>query len=262
MFRYSILTILLVLVVSIYSKEKITIQQNDNGKQQPIIKYIDQNLQSSNNSYECDYVSAGEFYADGTGVIPNWWGFRQGNVLKRQYQLNPNMAEYMFNDTNPKGELCSVSWNKLFGSSRCGYLMPHHIDSDRFVWRRDPACLIFNDSKVVGEVPNCPTAGQVQIAAYAYDLGNKPYQNSSLLTQFDTQLMVSQNYTMEIIFEETTGIYNLYTSIEDGQVLLETHTIQHTACTEYDHGYLLGFYYGGECPAPDYVSVCYEKIIQ
>ncbi len=43
---------------------------------------------------------------------------------------------------------------------------------------------------MVGVVPNCPEANQIQIAAYAYDDGNIPYQNSSLLTMFDNTLMV------------------------------------------------------------------------
>jgi hypothetical protein len=43
---------------------------------------------------------------------------------------------------------------------------------------------------VVGERPNCPFRNQIQLAAYAYDDGNIPYQNASLLKQFDTTLEV------------------------------------------------------------------------
>ncbi len=43
---------------------------------------------------------------------------------------------------------------------------------------------------MAGERPNCPFRNQIQLAAYAYDDGNIPYQNASLLKQFDTTLEV------------------------------------------------------------------------
>eukprot|EP01132_Coremiostelium_polycephalum_P004942 gene4942-6159_t len=208
----------------------------------------------------CDIVYTGDFYSNGAPI--NWWGFKSSETIRREVNLKEIDSKYLFSDTDEKGELCSVSWNKLFGSSRCGYLHPHHEDSDRFTWRRHPNCLIFNGSRVIGEVSNCPEANQIQIAAYSYDRGNKPYQNSSLLTMFETPIYVNQNYTMEIVFEPESAIYNLYTSISEGQTLIETVTIQHTYCKDWSQGYMLGWYFGGECPAPDPVSVCYTIIEQ
>jgi hypothetical protein len=55
-------------------------------------------------------------------------------VKEKRILLKANTAEYLFNSTDEKGELCMTSWNKLYGYSRCA--RPHHFDSDRFVWRR------------------------------------------------------------------------------------------------------------------------------
>ena len=68
-----------------------------------------------------------------------------------------------------------MSWNKLWGYSRCGF-SHHHKDSDRFVWRRAQDCIDYS-TVVEGEIENCPQAGMVEIAAYTYDDGLKPYEN-------------------------------------------------------------------------------------
>lgn len=44
----------------------------------------------------------------------------------------------------------------------------------------------------MGQKDNCPQANLIEIAAYAYDLGNEPFKNSSLLREFDTRLVASK----------------------------------------------------------------------
>ena len=150
---------------------------------------------------ECQWynktVVAGNFYDDYWNV-PEFLGFLYSTPLKRGVVMEADDVAYLFPPTDEKGHLCSVSWNKLFGSSRCGFAQDHHLDSDRFAWRRHPDCLIFNGSYVIGEVPHCKYANQVQICSYSYDAGNKPFQNASLLTIFDTLLTVNTPYLMTI----------------------------------------------------------------
>jgi hypothetical protein len=64
--------------------------------------------------------------------------------------------------------LLKKGWNKLYGSSRCGFLTHHHTESDRFVWRRPPSCIIFENGRVIGERNNCTLQNKIEIAAYAY----------------------------------------------------------------------------------------------
>jgi hypothetical protein len=45
-----------------------------------------------------------------------------------------------------------------------------------------------------------------------------------------------------------------------GKKLLETQTIQHTFCDSYLDGYDLWLYFGGQCPAPQEVSICYDVL--
>ena len=66
-------------------------------------------------------------------------------------------------------------------------------------------------------------------------------------------------YTIEIEFGPTWGTYNLYTSKAQGMKLLETNTIKHTYCEDYDRGYNLGLYFGGVCAAPIDITCCYDN---
>jgi hypothetical protein len=117
---------------------------------------------------------------------------------------------------------------------------------------------VYNGSYVIGVIPDCPYINNVQIAAYAYDMGHLPYQNSSLLTIFNTLLDVTAEYTFSIQFGPTWSIYNLHTAKSQGMKLLESNTIEHTYCEEYGKGYNLGLYFGGECPAPCDITCCYD----
>eukprot|EP01116_Phalansterium_solitarium_P013426 TRINITY_DN30787_c0_g1_i1.p1 TRINITY_DN30787_c0_g1~~TRINITY_DN30787_c0_g1_i1.p1 ORF type:complete len:206 (+),score=59.84 TRINITY_DN30787_c0_g1_i1:248-865(+) len=174
-----------------------------------------------------------------------------------QVRFEQSTADYLIAEDDPEGARCQSSWNKLWGNSRCGYLNLHHKDSDRFVWRRDVRCIEFNGSHVMGVVPNCTFANQVQIAAYAYDDGNIPYQNASLLAEFNTTLTVGDVYFTRLDFAPDGTQYTL---LDGRNATLETHFIAHRNCGHgYQHGYGLGFYFGGVCTAPQTVTACFAK---
>ena len=120
-------------------------------------------------------------------------GFRNAAEIPFSAKFFPNCAEYLFPPTEPSGSRCQSGWNKLYGASRCGYLNHHHRDSDRFVWRRHPSCIKFQNGRVIGEVENCQYKDKIQVAAYAYDKNRKPFQNPDLLTPFKYLLDVN-NY--------------------------------------------------------------------
>jgi hypothetical protein len=131
----------------------------------------------------------------------------------------------------------------------------HHEDSDRFVWRRSQECLVYNGDYIVGQKDNCPQANLIEIAAYSYDLGNEPFKNSSLLREFDTRLVVDQTYILRIDYFDSSSLYSLFNATG---VLLEKQSINHTPCSNYNQGYNLELYFGGVCPAPQPVTVCYQ----
>jgi hypothetical protein len=77
-----------------------------------------------------------------------------------------------------------------------------------------------------------------------------------LLKAFAHQLDTDTYYTLKLIHEIDKTTYQL---ISDG-VLLESQVINHdTHCSDYNEGYLLGLYYGGDCTAPQDVSICYQS---
>ena len=80
----------------------------------------------------CDQVSEGNHYKDGGYLGIGDFGFVSGETRKVKVTFDENASQY-------SGIDCMTSWNKLWGSSRCGYLQHHHSDSDRFVWRKHGA---------------------------------------------------------------------------------------------------------------------------
>lgn len=89
-----------------------------------------------------------------------------------------------------------------------------------------------------------------------HSCGSAPYQNSSLLHVFSTLLTIGETYTVQIEFKMSAGVYSLFDAA--GTQLLEQHSIGHTPCESVADGYKLGLYFGGQCPAPQAVSVCYS----
>jgi len=117
-------------------------------------------------------------------------------------------------------------------------------------------CIERDGSLVIGEKPNCEQKGMIEIAAYAYDRSRKPFQHPELLKTFKTMVQVDVDYRYELEFKRTETIYRLFAA--DGS-LLETVTIgDRVGCAMYSWGLLLDFYFGGQCPAPQDVSMCYK----
>jgi len=142
-------------------------------------------------------------------------------------------------------------------------LNSHHTDSDRFVWRRAGSCLNYNGAFVAGEKPHCAEEGLIEIAGYAYDNGAEPFagQNQGrLLKIFKTKVRVENWYGFRMKISLLNTVYDLLS--EDGSAILETLTIDHRDCgaAYYNRGTILDLYFGGQCPAPQEVSVCFKKV--
>ena len=133
------------------------------------------------------------------------------------------------------------SWNKLWGASRCGYLHSHHQDSDRFVWRRTDA------------------DGKVELATYSYDGGRRPYSpdDPHLLQPFATLLSVNVTYRLSMHVASATTNFTLYT--RHGSLLEQKQNQHKNQCALAARGYRLGFYFGGQCPAPTPVTACFSE---
>jgi len=174
----------------------------------------------------------------------------------RVFQWN-SLARYLFPPTDEKGHLCTTSWNKLWGACRCGYFTSNHKDSDRFVFRRADSCLRYESGRVIGENTDCSESDLVVLAAYGYDNNAKPFENiGTLLKEFSTKLRVDTWYKITLIFEETKTIYQLF---DNNDQLLETQEILHRQCKDFKLGMMQHLYFGGQCPAPQAVTVCYDK---
>lgn len=209
--------------------------------------------QSSIDAADCRTVKQGAHYAT---LLP-FHGLKSDAVISTRVQFTNSSARYLFPPNEDKGLLCTSSWNKLWGACRCGYLTSNHKDSDRFVFRRAGSCLQYEAGRVVAENANCPESNLVEIAAYAYDNSAKPFENEgTLLKQFKTKLRVDDWYKVSLIFEETRTIYQLF---DDQNQLLETQEIAHRACKDFKLGMMQDLYFGGQCPAPQDVTVCYDK---
>jgi hypothetical protein len=205
------------------------------------------------NSASCRTVKQGAHY---TSLIP-FHGLKSDAVISTRVQFTSSAARYIFPSTESRGHMCMTSWNKLWGACRCGYLTSNHQDSDRFVFRRVGSCLRYQSGFVMGEENACPDADLIEIAAYGYDNGLKPFENDgTLLKVFKTKLRVDDWFKVTLIFEETKTIYQLF---DNNNQLLETQEILHRQCKDFKLGMMQDLYFGGQCPAPQAVSVCYDK---
>jgi hypothetical protein len=107
----------------------------------------------------------------------------------------------------------------------------------------------------VGEIENCPTKGKVEVAAYAYDKERKPFQNPDLLKPFKFLLDTEKYYSFKIVDERTRTLFYLY---EENGTLIESQSVNHSECPSPFTGYFLSIYFGGFCPAPQDISICYK----
>ncbi|KAG2373710.1 hypothetical protein C9374_011799 [Naegleria lovaniensis] len=234
---------------------------------------------------QCKTVKKDNFYQNG---IP-FYGFKSKQTISAFIMMKPIMANYLFAPDNSQGVYCTQSWNKLYGATRCGYLDTVHEDSDRFVWRRPITCVKTDaQGHVLGNVDHCPLANKVQVAAYAYDNGQEPFQHQgTLLKEFTTLVDTDVWYEYELIFEQDKTTYNLYSTnvsnssgsssklkkllnsfkrgkasvsasnVTRGQLLESKQIIHGKQCSNYTKGMYLDLYFGGRCPAPADIHCCY-----
>ena len=190
-------------------------------------------------------------------LIP-FTGFNSNKELFNWIKFDRNAASYLFKSDDPKGHLCTTSWNKLYGTSRCNNYLTPHQDSVRFIWRRSQKCMVFNGDYLVGEISDCNERDLIEIAGYTYDNGDKPFQHQDrLLKIFNHKVKVEEWYGYRIRINSNNTEYEL---LDWNSNLIETVIIEQRDCgtTSYS-GSLLGFYFGGQCPAPQTVTACYKN---
>ena len=160
-------------------------------------------------------------------------------------KFNKDCSQYLFEPTDQQGHLCSTSWNKLYGTVRCGMFNSNHQDSDRFVWRRAQSCLKFNGEYVTGVVENCVEEDLIELAAYTYDNGALPFtaeNQGRLLKIFNTKVKVDTWYIYKLIISTNNTVYQLF---NDENQLLESQTIEHRECgSSFYIGALQSLYFG------------------
>jgi hypothetical protein len=200
---------------------------------------------------QCLDVNAGSHYPS---KFP-FDGFRNTTVIAWKTTFQPSAAQYLFPQSEPQGARCQPSWNKLYGGTRCGFTNHIHHDSDRIVWRRAVTCIRFENGRVVGEIENCKDKDMIEVAAYGYDKQRRPYEHPDLLKAFKTLCRIGVEYSFMIRDENTQTRYLLMNATGG---LLEEQVILHTKCDVFYRGVYSGLYFGGVCPAPQKVTICYK----
>ena len=201
-------------------------------------------------------ITQGDHYANHT-LIPS---FRDGTFQQGVVNMDLQTGNYFFNTANPGGPetACAamLDANKVFGSSRCGYLNSHHKDSDRFTWRRHPRCYAKKTTSQGCVVVSNATCTDIQFIAYAYDDGRKPYgpnKDPNLFYLFPQTFQTQTNYIMSFNYTLTSTYYEIRNAANS--LLLANHTIPHRPCSNYKHGYHLYPYFGGQNVAPQTMGV-------
>ena len=190
----------------------------------------------------CRDVLKGRHYFEGHDIVP---AFVNATVRSVTVTFHADSVAYRCDCSAEPFPSCMYSWNKLWGSSRCGFAHPHHLDSDRFVWRRQMQ-------------PDGITPGSmIEIAAYSYDDGSNPYNppDTNLLQPFTTILQPDVPYNLSLNLSDPSK--TIFTLI--AETVRESKTVEHTnACKRAAEGYRLSLYFGGQCRAPSNVTVCYN----
>jgi hypothetical protein len=204
-------------------------------------------------SLDCRTIEKGDHFIS---TLP-YYGLNKDLIASTRIKFDNNTVRYLFPLTNNKGRECTQSWNQVCGTTRCGYFNSNHQDADRFVWRCAGSCLIYDTTgHVIGEKTNYSEANLVELAASTYDDGLKPYEHpGTLQKEFTIKLEINTWYRLTLILSETITTYQLF---DNTDLILETQTINHRSCSEFDHGMKQGFYFGGECPTPQAISVYYD----
>jgi hypothetical protein len=146
----------------------------------------------------------------------------------------------------------AYAWNKLWGKQRCGVFNGIHEDSDRFVFRRcsDSTCPKWDN-----------TNPSIEIAAYAYNDGEKPYdgKNPELLKPFNHVIYPGKAVILTIADDDKGNVY--FTLSDDKDTPIETQIITHSkVCSNFASGALDGLYTGGPCVAPVTMTVTYLPV--
>lgn len=202
-------------------------------------------------------IKKGDHYSNHSFFDP---GFRDGVIQKALLRMSSAACLYFFDTANPGGPetACAAMSdnNKVFGSSRCGYLNPHHQDSDRFTWKRHPDCYkrsgTGNDCKVISN----SSCADFQLLAYAYDNGRKPYgpgRDPNLMFLFPTKFEAEITYQLILTYGVNQTSYTILN--EAGTEQLGIHTIPHRECSDWKHGYKLWPYFGGQNVSPSNMIV-------
>lgn len=169
-----------------------------------------------------------------------WPGFHRS--VPPSYGLNFQtdlQRDFRFDIFTPYelGPDCQSDWNKLWGQSRCA--RHHHQDSDRFVWRQHAE------------------TGNIEIAAYSYDNGDKPFQNQGrLLKAFTTVIEPGQEVQSKMHLMQNATLFSLKPLNGTEETILIEHPNE---CSNYRIGYKLFLYWGGNCRAPSKVKVCFRS---
>ena len=194
----------------------------------------------------CRDVPQGHHYFEGHAVVPE---FVNATARRVTVTFGDDAAAYACNCSAEPFPSCMYSWNKLWGSSRCGFAHAHHQDSDRFVWRRQMA----DDGATPGDA--------IELAAYSYDGGVNPNSppNPNLLQPFSTTLQPGIAYALLLdVSDPASSIFEV--SAPAPASVQESKTVEHAnACARAAEGYRLSLYFGGQCRAPSTVSVCYTE---
>ncbi|GIQ87290.1 hypothetical protein KIPB_009295, partial [Kipferlia bialata] len=143
--------------------------------------------------------------------------------------------------------------------------MEHLIDfseSDRIVWKRAPECIVKSTDDggtAIDLGPLCPQYGEIVLEAYSYD--TTLYTESSYgrrFGEFKHRVMYGEQWRGLIEFHEDHT--DLTISDPTGLVWSETVTMPHTPCDDYEKGYYLGPYFGGNPRAPEQIWVNFEDV--
>mmetsp|Transcript_14286 Transcript_14286/g.33615 ORF Transcript_14286/g.33615 Transcript_14286/m.33615 type:complete len:297 (+) Transcript_14286:3-893(+) len=222
--------------------------------------------------FKCRTVATGQQ----TDLNTPFAGFHSAKRLTTQITLDTTAVSYSYRGDDPNGFACATAWNRLFGGSRCGYLQTETADSDIFVWRRHPDCLINSTSPFVNLTSNvtpsdgvyvsttsaCEFSAAAQLAAWSYDAGIGPSNTSAALHIFDAVLKQGEIYTLRLTFHPETTDFHLVGA--DGETLVEAYTMPHRFCHESMQGMNLGLMLGRQsdgtaCVAPHDISLCYSN---
>lgn len=201
-------------------------------------------------------IDAGAHYYEGHSLVPE---FRSSASLSAAVVMDASCGQYAFDSGAVYGSEtpCDAMGdaNKLYGSSRCGFLQPHHHDSDRFTWRRHPRCYTLVGAGVQCRVVANASCTDLQFIAYGYDGGRMPYgphADPQLMHVFARSYRVDTLYQLALQFGANQTLY----SVRDANgVALESYVMPHRACDTPLHGYYLYPYFGGPDVAPQRVVI-------